>query len=589
MADTNSDNLLAKNAAKTIVNRFWNDYIRPKKSLVILCLFLLALVAISFAFYPALIGWVFDALEAKNTNLLLKLAGLIVVISVIKAYAVYRQIQVVNKLVFSIIEQIQFEMTANLIDSDLSKVTSQPPGHFVSRIVNDLNLIRDALVRVANSFVKDSLTLIAMICLMAWYDWFLAFLVLCVFPVAIYPITKIGLDQRKASYNLQKHMENLISQLSETILNIPVIKAYNLESNQKEKSKYNFNQLFLRVMKLNVGRARVEPVLEILGGIAISVVIISGAWRLGQVDFSVGDFAGFITAMLLMVQPARGLGSFNSVVQEGIAAASRIYQLIDEKPSVISSISPVKTLSENTVIQFENVSFRYGKIDILKNISFIAEKGKVTAIVGASGAGKTTLLGLIERFYDINQGVIYLAEQDLRDLDISLLRSKISYVSQDTSLFNDTIKNNILFGDKNADFDSIKKAAQSAAAHNFIQSLPDGYETKIGTGGNLLSGGQRQRIAIARAFLRDAPILLMDEATSSLDSESESKVQHAMDKLAKGRTTIVVAHRLSTVRKADKIIVLDKGKIVESGSHETLIAQDGVYTNLCRLQFFSDF
>ena len=589
MADTNSDNLLAKNAAKTIVNRFWNDYIRPKKSLVILCLFLLALVAISFAFYPALIGWVFDALEAKNTNLLLKLAGLIVVISVIKAYAVYRQIQVVNKLVFSIIEQIQFEMTANLIDSDLSKVTSQPPGHFVSRIVNDLNLIRDALVRVANSFVKDSLTLIAMICLMAWYDWFLAFLVLCVFPVAIYPIIKIGLDQRKASYNLQKHMENLISQLSETILNIPVIKAYNLESSQKEKSKYNFNQLFLRVMKLNVGRARVEPVLEILGGIAISVVIISGAWRIGQVDFSVGDFAGFITAMLLMVQPARGLGSFNSVVQEGIAAASRIYQLNDEKPSVISPISPVKTLSENTVIQFENVSFKYGKIDILKNISFIAEKGKVTAIVGASGAGKTTLLGLIERFYDINQGVIYLAERDLRDLDISLLRSKISYVSQDTSLFNDTIKNNILFGDKNADFNSIKKAAQSAAAHNFIQSLPYGYETKIGTGGNLLSGGQRQRIAIARAFLRDAPILLMDEATSSLDSESESKVQHAMDKLAKGRTTIVVAHRLSTVRKADKIIVLDKGKIVESGSHETLIAQDGVYTNLCRLQFFSDF
>jgi subfamily B ATP-binding cassette protein MsbA len=584
MADPNSDNLLAK----TIINRFWNDYIRPKKSLVILCLFLLALVAISFAFYPALIGWVFDALEVKNTNLLFKLAGLIVLISIIKAYAVYRQIQVVNKLVFSIIEEIQFEMTAKLIDADLSKITSQPPGHFVSRIVNDLNLIRDALVRVANSFVKDSLTLLAMICLMAWYDWFLAFLVLCVFPIAIYPIVKIGLDQRKASYNLQQHMENLIAQLSETISNIPVIKAYNLESNQKERSKYNFNQLFLRVMKLNVGRARVEPILEILGGIAIAVVIISGAWRLGQVDFSVGDFAGFITAMLLMVQPARGLGSFNSVVQEGIAAASRIYQLIDEKPAVISPVSSVKILSENEIIQFENVTFKYGKIEILKNISFIAEKGKVTAIVGASGAGKTTLLGLIERFYNINQGVIYLGDKDLRDLDISLLRSQIAYVSQETSLFDDTINNNILFGDQKADFDKVKKAAQNAAAHDFIQSLPDGYETKIGTGGNLLSGGQRQRIAIARAFLRDAPILLLDEATSSLDSESESKVQHAMDKLSKGRTTIVVAHRLSTVRKADKIIVLDNGKIVESGSHETLIAKDGVYTNLCRLQFFSD-
>ena len=583
MVDPNSNNL----SAKTIISRFWNDYIKPKKSLVILCLSLLALVAISYAFYPALIGFVFDALEAKNTNLLFQLAGLIVLISIVKAFAVYRQIQVVNKLVFSIIEEIQYKMTSKLIEADLSLITSQPPGHFVSRIVNDLNLIRDALVRVANSFVKDSLTLIAMICLMCWYDWFLAFLVLCVFPIAIYPIIRIGLDQRKASYNLQNHMENLISQLSETISNIPVIKAYNLEINQKERSKYNFNQLFLRLMKLNVGRARVEPILEILGGIAISVVIVSGAWRLGKVDFSVGDFAGFITAMLLMVQPARGLGSFNSVVQEGIAAANRIYQLIDQKPIVISSKSSSLISSGNEIIQFDNVSFKYGKVDVLKNISFNAEKGKVTAIVGASGAGKTTLLGLIERFYNVSQGAIYLGNQDLKDIKISSLRSKIAYVSQEGSMFNDSIKNNIMFGNQDADFGQVKKAAQNAAAHDFIQSLPDGYETQIGTGGNLLSGGQRQRIAIARAFLRDAPILLLDEATSSLDSESESKIQYAMDKLAKGRTTIVVAHRLSTVRKADKIIVLDNGKIVESGSHENLIAKDGVYTNLCRLQLFS--
>ena len=583
MVDPNSNNL----SAKTIISRFWNDYIKPKKSLVILCLSLLALVAISYAFYPALIGFVFDALEAKNTNLLFQLAGLIVLISIVKAFAVYRQIQVVNKLVFSIIEEIQYKMTSKLIEADLSLITSQPPGHFVSRIVNDLNLIRDALVRVANSFVKDSLTLIAMICLMCWYDWFLAFLVLCVFPIAIYPIIRIGLDQRKASYNLQNHMENLISQLSETISNIPVIKAYNLEINQKERSKYNFNQLFQRLMKLNVGRARVEPILEILGGIAISVVIVSGAWRLGKVDFSVGDFAGFITAMLLMVQPARGLGSFNSVVQEGIAAANRIYQLIDQKPIVISSKSSCLISSGNEIIQFDNVSFKYGKIDVLKNISFNAEKGKVTAIVGASGAGKTTLLGLIERFYNVSQGAIYLGNQDLKDIKISSLRSKIAYVSQEGSMFNDSIKNNIMFGNQDADFGQVKKAAQNAAAHDFIQSLPDGYETQIGTGGNLLSGGQRQRIAIARAFLRDAPILLLDEATSSLDSESESKIQYAMDKLAKGRTTIVVAHRLSTVRKANKIIVLDNGKIVESGSHENLIAKDGVYTNLCRLQLFS--
>ena len=583
-----SDQNFESSSKKSIIIRFWYDYIKPKKSLVILCLVLLALVAFSFAIYPAIIGWVFDALGAKDTGLLYQLAVLIIVVSIIKAFAVYRQIQVVNKLVFSIIEEIQFKMTSTLIDSDLSLISSQPPGHYVSRIFNDLNLIRDALVRVANSFVKDSLTLIAMICLMAWYDWFLAFLVLCVFPIAIYPIVKIGLDQRKASYNLQNHMENLISQLSETITNIPIIKAFSLEVNEKQRSKNNFKELFLRVMKLNVGRARVEPILEILGGIAISIVIISGTWRLGKVDFSVGDFAGFITAMLLMVQPARGLGSFNSVVQEGIAAANRIYQLNDSRPKIFSTKTAKDIKLGNESIRFENVYFRYEKTDIVKKISFTAEKGKVTAIVGPSGAGKTTILGLIERFYDTSRGSIYIGNQEIKDIKISSLRSKIAFVSQDASLFDDTIKNNILNGNHKASQDEVKKAAQNAAAHDFIQSMPDGYETRVGTAGNFLSGGQKQRIAIARAFLKDAPILLLDEATSSLDSDSESKIQFAMEKLTKGRTTIVVAHRLSTVRKADNIIVLDDGKIVESGSHSSLISKDGFYTNLCRLQLFSE-
>jgi len=291
--------------------------------------------------------------------------------------------------------------------------------------------------------------------------------------------------------------------------------------------------------------------------------------------------------MLLMVQPTRGLGSFNSVVQEGIAATKRIYELIDQKPKIASSKSSKPIYSGNEYIQFENVSFKYSKIKILNNVSFKAEKGKVTAIVGASGAGKTTLLGLIERFYEVSQGVIYIGDQELKDIQISSLRSKIALVSQDATLFDDTIKNNIKFGNQEASFDQIINAAQNAAAHDFIQSMPQGYETRIGTGGNLLSGGQRQRIAIARAFLRDSPILLLDEATSSLDSESENKIQQAMDQLSKGRTTIVVAHRLSTVRKAHKIIVLDEGKVVESGSHDNLISQDGVYTNLCRLQLFS--
>ena len=573
---------------KYIIIRFWHQYIKTRLTLVILCLSLLAIVAISFAIYPALIGWVFDALESGNSNLLFKLSAIIILVSFVKAFAVYRQIQVVNKIVLSIIENIQNQMTEVLINSDLSMISSQPAGHFVSRIVNDLNLVRDALVRVANSLVKDSLTLIAMICLMFWYDWLLALLVLCIFPLAIYPIVNIGLKQRKASYGLQNHMEILLAQLSETISNVPTIKAYNLENYEKDRSRYNFNQLFHKLMRIIIGRARVEPILEILGGIAIAAVVVCGAWRLNVTDFGVGDFAGFITAMLLMIQPARGLGSFNSVLQEGIAAANRIFELIDLKPKVISSKSSKPLKSGKESISFKNVSFKYSKDFVLKDISFIAEKGKVTAIVGASGAGKSTVLGLIARFYDVSNGDINIGIQDIRDIEISSLRSNIALVSQESILFNDTVKNNIAFGRQEAGIEDIKYAAKNAVAHDFIQSLTKGYETIVGAGGNLLSGGQRQRIAIARAFLRDAPILLLDEATSSLDSESESRIQEAMENLSSGRTTLVVAHRLSTVRKADRIIVLDKGCIVEKGTHESLIALDGIYTNLCRLQFFSN-
>ena len=572
---------------KYIVKRFWKIYIKTRLSMVMLCLALLALVSVSFALYPLIIGWVFDALEEKNVQKLFQLSLLIIAISLLKSYAVYRQIHIVNKLVLSIIENIQNQMSSAMIESDISSITSQPPGHFVSRIVNDLNLVRDALVRVANSFVKDSFTLIAMIAIMFWYDWFLATLVIFVFPLAIFPIVKIGLRQRKASYNLQIHMEKLLAQLSETISNVMTIKAYNLEQYEKERSKNNFRILFQRLMDIVMGRARVEPILEIIGGVAISAVVFFGALRLTDTNFGVGDFAGFVTAMLLMIQPARGLGSFNSVVQEGIAATKRIFELIDKEPQVVSKKLSKNLQSPDESIIFENVSFKYGKGEVIKNISFKAEKGKVTAIVGASGSGKTTILGLIPRFYDVVEGSIKIGRQDIRDIKIKSLRSKIAYVTQQAILFNDSVKNNISFGRPNSEISKIKTAAEDAAANDFIEQLSKGYDTNVGNEGSLLSGGQKQRIALARAFLRDAPILLLDEATSSLDSESESIIQDAMDKLSVGRTTLVVAHRLSTVRSADKIIVLDKGKIVESGSHESLIELDGLYTNFCRLQLFS--
>ena len=571
--------------AKNIIIRFWKFYLLPKIYLVILCFTLLVLVSLSFTLYPAIIGWVFDAIEAGDTKSLTQLSFFLISVAFLKAIVVFLQITNINKLVSSIIERIQNEMVSALINSDLEYILSQPSGHFVSRITNDLNMVRDALVRVINNFVKDSLTLIAMICLMAWYNWILALLVLIIFPIAVFPIVKIGLKQRVASLNLQEHLEKLLAQLAETINNILVIKSYNLENYEKNRSKDNFNVLFKSFMKIVVGRARTEPIFEILGGIAIGSVILVGSWNLLETNFGVGDFAGFITAMLLMIQPARGLGSFNTVFQEGLAASKRIFELIDIKPKIFFEGKQKELNFKSKDIIFDNVTFSYNEKLILDGISFVIPSGKTTAIVGTSGSGKSTILRLIARFYEAKRGEIFFGSEDLKSLNLLNLRQNIAFVPQENFLFNDTLFKNISFGKKDSKFAEIKEAAKAAAADEFINDFHEKYDKIVGQNGNLLSGGQRQRISIARAFLKNAPILLLDEATSSLDSESEKKIQTALDNLSIGKTTIIVSHRLSTIRAADNIIVLDKGKIIEIGDHKKLFSKNGFYTNLCKLQF----
>ena len=571
--------------AKNIIIRFWKFYLLPKIYLVILCFTLLVLVSLSFTLYPAIIGWVFDAIEAGDTKSLTQLSFFLISVAFLKAIVVFLQITNINKLVLSIIERIQNEMVSALINSDIEYILSQPSGHFVSRLTNDLNMVRDALVRVINNFVKDSLTLIAMICLMAWYNWILALLVLIIFPIAVFPIVKIGLKQRVASLNLQEHLEKLLAQLAETINNILVIKSYNLENYEKNRSKDNFNVLFKSFMKIVVGRARTEPIFEILGGIAIGSVILVGSWNLLETNFGVGDFAGFITAMLLMIQPARGLGSFNTVFQEGLAASKRIFELIDIKPKIFFEGEKKDLNFKSKDIIFDNVTFSYNEKLILDGISFVIPSGKTTAIVGTSGSGKSTILRLIARFYEAKKGDILFGSEDIKSLNLLNLRQNIAFVPQENFLFNDTLFKNISFGKKDAKFAEIKEAAKAAAADEFINDFPEKYDKIVGQNGNLLSGGQRQRISIARAFLKNAPILLLDEATSSLDSESEKKIQTALDNLSIGKTTIIVSHRLSTIRAADNIIVLDKGKIIEIGDHKKLFSKNGFYTNLCKLQF----
>ena len=365
-----------------------------------------------------------------------------------------------------------------------------------------------------------------------------------------------------------------------------MIRAYGLEDYEKSRTGRMFDLLFQSQRILAFGRAKIDPILEVLGGIAIAGIVGFAGWRVLSGSLDIGHVAGFITALLMLAQPVRAIGTLNTILQEAGAALARLYILLDT-PSHVSSPEQPEVLDQiKGRISLESVSFQYAEDITLSDITFSVEPGQTLALVGPSGGGKSTIINLIPRLYDPTEGNITLDDHNLRHLDLSDLRASMALVSQDSLLFNDTVANNIAFGRLDANQEDIQKAAKAAAADTFITALPDSYDTMVGEEGSRLSGGQRQRIAIARAMLRNAPILLLDEPTSALDSVTEEQIQNAMQILAKGRTTVIVAHRLATVRHADHILVIDGGKIVEQGNHEHLLAKGGVYANLYQSQHF---
>lgn len=578
----------AQASTRQLFLRLWRDWVWQHRFTLVPVFIFMAIVSASSGAYPMLIRLMFNALDSSGdgggTAVLWQVPLLIIIVSIIRGVGLFILAKGVAVLVLRVTTSLQKAMTHHLIHADLLVVSAEAVGVLMSRITNDINLIREATIRLVNNLIRDSLTIVVLIGVMFWLDWLLTLVILGIYPMAMRPLINLGKRQRHFARHLQEQMGESLALLNETLKGSRMVRAYGLQEYECGRTARMFDWLYQHYLRIALGRARVDPVMEILGGFAIAGIVGLAAWRVLGGYVEIGNVAGFITSLLMMTRPVRALGTLNTVAQEAAAALVRVFALIDSKPRVTSPAKPIKLGTIKGGIRFKKVSFRYGAMPVIMDIDFDIKPGETVALVGPSGGGKTTLLNLIPRLYDPSAGVIELDGVDLRKLDLDALRNNTALVSQDSILFDDTIAVNIGFGRLDAAQTEIVAAAKAAAAHDFISALPNGYETRVGEEGSRLSGGQRQRIAIARAMLRDAPILLLDEPTSALDATTEAQIQTTLKTFAKGRTTIIVAHRLITTRHANRILVIHHGKIAEDGSHDSLMAKGGIYAGLCAAQ-----
>lgn len=526
-----------------------------------------------------------DIFLGKNPNALKWIPLAVIGIFLVKGASNYGQTIMMNYIGLRIVANLRNKLYEQIQRQSLAFFTQHPTGILMSRITNDVSSIQAASSEAVTSLIKDTVTLISLIGVVFYTDWKLAIVATIVFPLAIYPISTLGKKMRKVATSTQVTMGTLTSLLQETISGTRIVKAFGMEKYENERFAAENERLFKFNMKAVSVSAISHPLMEFLGSLGIAAVIFYGGYNVVHGNSTPGTFFSFLAALLMLYEPVKRLVNVNNTIQQGIAGADRVFSIIDRVPDIDDKPGARALPPITRSIDLENVDFSYEKTPVLKNISLSIKAGEVVAFVGMSGGGKTTLVNLIPRFYDVSSGRILIDGQDIRDVTMQSLRSQIAIVTQQTILFNDTVKNNIAYGDIERTQDDIINAAKAANAHDFIMKLPQQYDTNIGELGTKLSGGEKQRISIARALLKDAPILILDEATSSLDTEAEIEVQEALDNLMKGRTTLVIAHRLSTIRNADRIIALVNGEIVEEGTHESLLAKQGEYFRLYNLQF----
>ncbi len=554
-----------------------------------LALAVVSMVAVAAT--TAALAWLMDPVVNRvfvdrRADLLWPVGGAVLAVFVVKGLATYAQTVLMTSVGQSVLRDMQNRLFRHLMTQDLAFFQSQSTGSLMSRFTTDIGMMRQAVSTALTGLGKDSLSVLFLVGVMFYQDWLLATIAFVVFPATVIPITTLGRRLRHVTADTQAQTGGLMTLLQQTFTGMRLVKSYQMEDYETERAANLTERIRGLVMRAERVKAIASPLMETIGGVAVTIVIVYGGWRVIQETTTAGAFFSFLTALLMAYRPMKALANLNAQIQEGLAGAERLFAILDAEPTLKKTTGAAALSVTGGQIAFDNVSFAYGDgKTALSGMTFEAPPGKTTALVGPSGAGKTTVLNLIPRFYDAHAGRITVDSTDIRTATLTSLRDAISLVTQDVVLFDDTVRANVRFGNPAATDKDIENAIAVAGALDFVRALPQGIDTVVGERGESLSGGQRQRIAIARAILKDSPILLLDEATSALDAETERQVQGALDTLRQNRTTVVIAHRLSTVQNADLIHVINDGQVVESGTHQALLAKGGAYAKLYALQF----
>ena len=563
-------------------------YVRPYRLRLLLAMLFMIFVssfrgAIAFLVKPALD----DIFINKDVTRLAIIPALVLGAYLIRGVSEFAQSYLMQGVGQRVIRDIRDHLYRHMQSLSLSFYMKHPTGVLMSRVTNDVGIMQGAVTEAVTGLIKDVFSALFLVGVIFYRDWRLALVGLVAFPLAIWPIARFGQKLRRTSIRTQEVTGGLTSHLQETISGAKLVKSFGAEEYEVDRFATRNAKLFRLSMKVVKVQAMTSPLSEMFAGVGAAAVIFYGGYSVVNGQSTPGNFFSFMAALFMLYEPIKSLSRINNVIQQGIAAAGRVFEVLDTLPDVEERKDALSLEGIEHGVEFDHVDFRYSEEgeNVLKDITFRVSPGTLAAIVGSSGAGKTTLVDLLPRFYDPQSGAIRIDGTDIRDVSLSSLRSLIGIVSQHTILFNDTLRNNIAYGMPGASMERIEEAARRANAHPFIIRMPEGYQTVIGEQGLKLSGGERQRVAIARAILKDAPILILDEATSALDTESESVVQEALEHLMLGRTTFVIAHRLSTVRNADTILVVEEGRIVESGAHEELLAGETRYRSFYLKQF----